>query len=59
MTLPGSPTALAPPCLQASSSLQEELESLHHQSKIWKSGTDEQDKLKQENQLLRSQLQTR
>ncbi len=45
---------------QASESLQEELESLRTQSKIWKSDkSNEQDKLKQENTLLRSQLQTR
>ena len=46
--------------LQASESLQAELESLRTQSMIWKSdNSNEQDKIKQENTLLRSQLQTR
>ena len=45
---------------QASQSLTEELESLRDQRKIWKSeNNNENDKLKQENALLRSQLQTR
>jgi len=45
---------------QTQSSLQQELDSMRTQADIWKNAnSDEQDKLKQENQLIRSQLQTR
>ncbi|GAX76596.1 hypothetical protein CEUSTIGMA_g4042.t1 [Chlamydomonas eustigma] len=45
---------------QASDSLQQELESLRNQSNIWKNENGSgQDKMKQENNLLRSSMQTR
>lgn len=58
------PPPSPPPCLclaaQASQSLQDELEGLRQQRDIWRNASsNEQDKLKAENTLLRSQLQTR
>lgn len=57
---PPSPPPLLCLAVQASQSLQDELEGLRQQRDIWRNASsNEQDKLKAENTLLRSQLQTR